>query len=422
MPKVINIHISSTSQSKRHFSEDPYQDNLKKDLILQQAFGQPYNNFDFYKEIFKDNEILFLDTSEQTKKRFLVTKDVFEIFQTCHDLSKVYGHYCSYFNNFKRYSTINKIFAFVVDIDNINSADLFHVVHYRLDKIIKPTFIVNSGLGIHLIYQLTEPFSLFYRYREAVNRIKISLEDQLKPTKKNYYKIDHHSLAQAFRMPGFLNKVGRPVNCWKIGPKVDIYTLAKVFGVELEKDMSLKEKRYKKGNKNKDVSYIPNAHPKLYDWALGHLYSSRPGWRYTSMLATVVCGWKARIPKEQIRKDLTLFVQRYNQIWPEIPIHPSEIEKALRAYGRKESTICSKRQLAEWFNTEIKGQKRNGRKREEHLQIARAIRNAKITTSTKLKVKQYLETYKGYSISEISRISGLSRKTIYKYGRELGML
>jgi response regulator of citrate/malate metabolism len=140
------------------------------------------------------------------------------------------------------------------------------------------------------------------------------------------------------------------------------------------------------------------------------------------MLATVVCGWKARIPKEQIRKDLTLFVQRYNQIWPEIPIHPSEIEKALRAYGRKESTICSKRQLAEWFNTEIKGQKRNGRKREEHLQIARAIRNAKITTSTKLKVKQYLETYKGYSISEISRISGLSRKTIYKYGRELGML
>jgi len=126
--------------------------------------------------------------------------------------------------------------------------------------------------------------------------------------------------------------------------------------------------------------------------------------------------------EEQIKKDLEKDATERVKNRLIIQEIIKEIGKALKAYGKKESTVCSTKQLAEWFNTEIEGAKRNGRKREEHLQIARAIRNAKISTSTKMKVKAYLEANSGYSISEISRISGLSRTTIYKYGRELGLL
>jgi hypothetical protein len=405
--------------SSRNHRNSAYHDNAKKDEILKQRFGECYNNFYFYEEIFGNNQIVFLDVSDEAKKHFIVTDDVFEVLQSCPDLSKVYAHYCTYLKNFKRYDTIDKILAFVVDLDNVDSNDLFLIVHSRLERILKPTFIVNSGFGLHLIYQLQEPFTLLHRFRVAVNQLKVRLENQLKPRANNRYKIDHHSLAQAFRLPGFMNKLGRWVKCWKIGPGYNIHTLAEKFHIEL---VPMKAKKSKKKKKRKDITYIPNAHPKLYSWALELLYGSRPGWRYTSMLATVVCGWKARIPKEQIKKDLEQYVERYNEIWPENPIKWSEIGKALKAYGKKESTVCSKKQLAEWFNTEIEGTKRNGRTREEHLQIARAIRNAKISTSTKLKVEVYLKANPNASISEISRISGLSRTTIYKYGRELGLL
>ena len=413
----------SVKRRKTHL-DSAYKDNCKKDEILEKKFGQCYNNLDYYDEIFGDNEIVFLDVSDKAEKRFVVASDIFEILESSPDLSRVYAHYCTYLNNFKRYNTIDKILAFVVDLDNVNANDLFILVHARLNKILKPTFIVNSGYGLHLIYQLQEPFTLLHRYRKAINKIKVGLENQLKPNKNNKYKIDHHSLAQAFRLPGFKNKLNRWVKVWKIGTKHNIQTLAKKFNVKLEPmpEMSKKIKNNKQKRQKKNIAYVPNAKPGLYEWALELLYSSQPGWRYTSMLATVVCGWKARIPKEQIKKDLEQYVERYNEIWPENPIKWSEIGKALRAYGKKESTVCSKKQLAEWFNTEIEGAKRNGRKREEHLQIARAIRNAKISTSTKMKVKAYLEANSGYSISEISRISGLSRTTIYKYGRELGLL
>ena len=405
----------SVKRRKTHL-DSAYKDNCKKDEILEKKFGQCYNNLDYYDEIFGDNEIVFLDVSDKAEKRFVVASDVFVILESSPDLSRVYAHYCTYLNNFKRYNTIDKILAFVVDLDNVNANDLFILVHARLNKILKPTFIVNSGYGLHLIYQLQEPFTLLHRYRKAINKIKVGLENQLKPNKNNKYKIDHHSLAQAFRLPGFKNKLNRWAKVWKIGTKHNIQTLAKKFNVKLEPVMS--EKKGKKKQK-KSIAYIPNAKPGLYGWALELLYSSQPGWRYTSMLATVVCGWKARIPKEQIKKDLEQYVERYNEIWPENPIKWSEIGKALRAYGKKESTVCSKKQLAEWFNTEIEGAKRNGRKREEHLAYARDIRNGKMAAEKKRILRGYLLVNPNYSLNQLVELTGMSKPTIHKYLKEL---
>ena len=137
------------------------------------------------------------------------------------------------------------------------------------------------------------------------------------------------------------------------------------------------------------------------------------------MLATVVCGWKARIPKEQIKKDLEQYVERYNEIWPENPIKWSEIGKALRAYGKKESTVCSKKQLAEWFNTEIEGAKRNGRTREEHLAYARDIRNGKMAAEKKRILRGYLLANPNYSLNQLVELTGMSKPTIHKYLKEL---
>jgi len=101
--------------------------------------------------------------------------------------------------------------------------------------------------------------------------------------------LDPHPLSQAFRLPGFKNKLGRWVKVWKIGPEYSIDFLAKWANVQLQRGEKREMARKSSSKKDKKISYIPNAHPKLYDWALDLLYSSQPAYRYTSMLATVVC-------------------------------------------------------------------------------------------------------------------------------------
>lgn len=76
---------------------------------------------------------------------------------------------------------INYLYAFCVDIDDVNEKDLYKLFNTNWKKdnrsIPKPTFIVNSGGGIHLYYVITEPLKFRVHNQRLANKLSEAMQE-----------------------------------------------------------------------------------------------------------------------------------------------------------------------------------------------------------------------------------------------------
>lgn len=149
---------------------------------------------------------------------------------------------------------IKNIFALVVDVDSVMSASLYEFFRhdwgfYRkgskdVDHYPKPTYIVNSGTGLHLYYVLDTPvpyFSSNYNNSNILSLLNKTMQCRYNTCHNNgtwYYKYGlcgkpqgQYGLAQAFRMAGGSSKFGKPVTVYKYGTKYSIDDLLQAFGL-----------------------------------------------------------------------------------------------------------------------------------------------------------------------------------------------
>jgi len=400
----------------------------EKNKILEQYY-EITSPVEFLQSVFRslDQEhcIVF---GKQEKIKGTIEKIILEDVQNYLGCNNVYIPYCTFFNNYPKNKLAKTLYAFCIDIDYIKPKWLDGLIKYKINMHkIKPTFIFNSGQGVHLIYVLSEPIELYNHVKEKCNKIlknlreKFIIKGQNKNTKK-IYKVDSLRLSQAYRIPGSLTKLNQVSMVFKVGNKINIEELADWCKIKFNnKKIKMKTKERKE---RENIDYLPNAKKHFYGHCLMRCYQEvEEGHRYLSMFALAVVAWKCRIPKKELEQDLWGLVEMWND--PDNPyqsfthpVKPQEVEKALQGYNKK-ATLCPKEKLEEWFGFKFNPTKRNYRTRQDHLEIARAVRNAKISTSNKIKVEAYLKANPGISISEISRITGMSRNTIRKYVREL---
>lgn len=137
---------------------------------------------------------------------------------------------------------INYLYAFCVDIDDVKEKDLYKLFENDWDKensaIPKPTFIVNSGGGIHLYYVLTEPLKFRAHNQRLASRLSETMQEYFGTvaTKKATLNIGEKSqgklrVAQPLRAPGSLTKKGELVTVYQCSTEWDRNILLKEFNI-----------------------------------------------------------------------------------------------------------------------------------------------------------------------------------------------
>lgn len=427
------------------------------------------NGFDFYRDIFPDNEnkgelntdfskpnAIYLYRDEETKKnkRRIMLNDTWEDdyinYVECNSMTLCGG--LTYRGRTNKLEKAQKMNALIFDLDGVGKEELENFMYLTTFKpevvrsILMPTYIVASGTGLHLYYVLKEPIDLYPNIKVQLKSLKYDLTYRFwNPTstsKEN--KIQYQSINQGFRMVGSINeKHNTEVVAFKTGERVTIdelnaYCDKKENQVKINKPfkqakMTKKEakekyplwyqrvvvegdKRLKKWNIKGKQGYA------LYEWWRTHATLIRGGHRYFYLMCMSIFASKCDVPLKKLKVDMAedfLIVSRSKH---SNPLTKNDMKSALEMYS-KEYYNFKIDDIEKLTDMRIKRNKRNGRSQEKHLQVARAIRdvinpNWREGNGRKPKKDIVLEWKKnnpqGKKI-ECHRETGLSRVTIDKW-------
>lgn len=414
-------------------------------------------------------------------KTWIVTEDDFDLIKT-----RIVGDYfglippLTFFGKSHGKDYAHWVFALVVDIDYVGVWHLRNLLKQCGNGVqLRPTYIVNSGKGVHIYYFLKEPQPLYRNIEKALSDLKKGFIRRLwvdtitlKPDEP-----DIAGITQAFRAVGSQSKLGKdyPVRAYRISDnrytldemqaflaqwaiKIDIScvntkpwektsSLAAVKKKEkpkkLGKKLSLEEakKLYPEWYQERIIERRPRKRTKdykqgtwvcktaLYEWWKGRMKEAKVGGRYFTIMALCSFGLKCGIPIRQIREDAYSYREYFDSLTKDESNHftAGDIEDALRALSKKNRYISTKASR-EWIETHTKipipANKRNGRKLEQHLKLARAIKAVKKEMgedvvggrpSAEQVVEMWQHKHPTGRKADCIRETGLSKPTVYKW-------
>lgn len=358
----------------------------------------------------------------------------------------------SYRGKANRLENAQHMNALIFDLDAVGKYELLNLFlrmgqEPGLRTLPQPTFIVMSGTGLHIYYVFEEPIELYPNIKLQLKALKYDLTFRMweyKSTSKEK-QIQYQSINQGFRMVGSVNgKYGLPIKAFKSGDRVSLeYINQYVNDVENRVDIN---KRFRpseytleeakenfpewyqrvivEGNKNQRKWNIKRD---LYDWWLRQSSKVKGGHRYFYLMCMAIYGVKCNIPKKEVEEDMYDMFLELRKIEHSNPLEERDVISALEAYDRGlyNFTIDDIEKLTD---IRIERNKRNYRKQDIHLRIARGTKETLKEigemkpegrpkgSGTKEKiVKDYIRENPKDNPTEIARNLGISRTTVYKY-------
>lgn len=344
----------------------------EKNMVLEQ-FGERVSAWTMYEDIFEDLTqtfpIVFID-DEETKH--IVAMSLEEAMEQATGRNDVLMGGCSYFNNWISKRSAKDIYTFIIDMDNVYSGTLQNALLQDWktasgEDLPMPTYIVNSGTGLHLYFVLTEPIPNYKSSTADLDKLYRALAVQ-QTTKRVYLQKQVQWFGQDFRMAGGLNKYDWENTVFRIGEKWDIDDLGKAVGLEDVHFIRYGEKRKKKPKekiyKGKRKGWKSNR--AFYDKALVTCKDkTKEGNRYTSMCALTVIAWKCGIAASELEQDLYDLLPVFNK-GALRPVREKEIASAMKMYNEK-AMLTPRQRLEDWQGWQYEPIPRNYRKRKEHL-------------------------------------------------------
>ena len=361
------------------------------------------------------------------------------------------------------------LYAITVDLDRIRTEpdsrtgypegmrDLWHQIT-KAKYLPRPTYIVNSGTGIHLYYVLENPIPLYpafaFELQEYKRELTRKIWNDFVVDIKDPREIQQEGIYQGFRMPGTITKNGGRARAFKTGKKVtmeymnsfvdDIFKGRKAAKHQRRGRVSLAaakenwpewyERRITNGQKRGTWNISRN----LYDWWLEKIKKGATvGHRYYCMMMLAVYAQKCShfdakhnpepVTREELEKDCFSLLNRFDRLTNDENNHFTEddILAALEAFDERWTTYP--RASVEYKSAiRIEPNKRNGRKQAEHIKLMNYIRDELNENTTWNKtgngrkskydiVQEWkLENPKGKK-ADCIRETGLSKKTVYKH-------
>ena len=431
---------------------------------------------EFYTELFPDNEnsgeiysdfshpnavYLYRDESKGRERRRIMLKDTWE---------QDYMEYvernpltlCSglvYRNRANKLQNAQRMNALIFDLDGVGLSELRNLFLRfggdpdRVRRLPMPTFLVLSGTGLHVYYVFQEPVDLFPNIKVQLKSLKYDLTFRMweyKATSKQK-AIQYQSINQCFRMVGSINdKHGTELVAFRTAERVTLDYLNAYAKPENRVDVNKPFRPSKmtraeakeaypdwyervvvqgeKRRKQWDIAgKVHGSDPyALYHWWLRQIGGIRGGHRYFFLMCLAIYAYKCGVPKKQLRKDMQMAFEDLQMVKHENALTEDDIRSALEAYDKEyyNFTISDIEALTE---IRIDKNKRNGRKQEQHLRLARGqlaiLKEMGETTqgrpvgsgTAQKKVLEWRQQHPEGRKADCHRETGLDPKTIRKW-------
>ena len=300
-----------------------------------------------------------------------------------------------YIDDYKRW-----LYAMVFDLDGVGCLQLKNLLQQMRNSIIpQATFLVNSGTGLHLYYQLNEPMPMYPQNQKFLKELKYALTYRVwNPYTSDVKEPQLQGVLQGFRVVGSQTKLGKdyPVVAWRIGEKISIEGLMELLPdmeiipgniqrvmAALPQSISLEEAQEKfpewydrRVISGKDRKYW-TVKRDLYDWWKDRVWKEiRVGHRYFGIMTLAIYAMKCGIKEEELRKDAYDLMEYLEELGAKEDNHftSEDVEKALETYNECYMTF-PRDDIGRLTALPMPVNKRNYRKQADHLAEARAIRD-----------------------------------------------
>jgi hypothetical protein len=355
-----------------------------------------------------------------------------------------------YYGLKKTNQNASKLFAFVFDLDGVGLKELQNFYYYSDFKTgtTLPTYIVNSGQGLHLYYMLTEPLPLRQQDIIKLNSLKRLYTNHLWMDKfSSYEEPQYQGVTQGFRMVGSMTKTvpDRPVIAFKTGDKFTYEELQNKFLVNDAMKEKFKshtkmttpiieaQKKWPVWYQKRIIEKKPttgsrwNIKRDLYDWWLRKIKTEEKviiGHRYFRIMVLVIYAIKCNIEKKELSKDAYDLIDIFNN--DEVnPFTKKDVKAALNLYDNKYLKF-TRATIASISAIDIPPNKRNGRPQKKHMELARAARDIDDPNGNFRRKKKYpknqklIQDYQAKNPTEenkskVARELKLTRKTVAKH-------
>lgn len=349
------------------------------------------------------------------------------------------------------------LWAIAIDLDGVEMDQLEDLIYQiNNDVVPEPTFIANSGHGLHLYYCFEDPVPMYPHLTKQLQELKHALTDcvwngytSTIPTERRQYQ----SIVQGYRAVGSFTKLGKQyrVTAFRTGVKRTIQYLedwASETGrvnfdefnhVTLDQARELWPDWYQRRIvEGKGRTPFKFQHRGVYEsWLRRMELGAIDGNRYNCISVLFAVAYKTEgIEFDDVMNDALDLVPRLNRLTKKEGNNFTEddVLDASAFYDESSQTLGLKG-VYKMTKIHIEPNKRNGRNQEEHLEEARMLRDLRMKRQGREwankngrpkgcrnkkhekrdLVLQYRSDNPEASVTEVARALGFSRTTVYKW-------
>lgn len=395
------------------------------------------------------NEIVFADTFDESLKK-----------TEKNDLALC--AMITYSGRRKSAKNAYKCVGFCIDLDGVGLEELeclFGQIEW-LETLPWPTYISNSGHGLHIYYIFQVPVPLYPQVVGHLQNLKRGLTEIVWNRETSTYKPkerQYQGIYQSFRMPGSRTKLGKEtsrnrylVRVWKIGkpcsleylnsfvdkkyqcpvnPDYSSWDWANEGHYTLEECRLLYPEWYQKRIiEGKSADHWP-CNKGLYDWWLDKIQegqNAHDGNRFHCISFLYVYGRKCDVPKSLIDADAMELLEPFNErTVKEGNNFTIEDIKSASAFYDNRFTKMSRAWIEHKSEIPIPPARRNGRPQKLHVRLMSATRdvlypdgewrNKEGRPDKQAVVREWREANPYGRKADCIRETGLDKKTVYKW-------
>ena len=354
----------------------------------------------------------------------------------------------SYFGRKNLMEHGSQMYALIVDLDGVTSKTLGTFLYGATVKeeyiYPMPNYIALSGHGVHLYYVFDMPVSLYPNIKLQLKEFKYALIEKVwNPNTSIDKKIQYQGINQGFRVLGGKTKVEGVLvrsfrmnqHPWTISElnnyipeahRVDDSKLYKESRLTLtqakEKYPLWYDRVILKGDKLKGQWTCKRD---LYDWWKRKIKEGASyHHRYFSIMCLAIYAVKSGISEKELKADAMELMPFLNAINPDDPFTETDIDSALECFDSRYATFPID-DISKLSDIPIEKNKRNGRKRAEHIKLMNFIRdeingnkdwrNKDGRPTKQLAIEQWREDHPNGSKARCARELNISRPTINKW-------
>lgn len=437
---------------------------------------EPVDPLDFYRDVFPDGELEeqgeYVDgkycaialeichsekkaTGKPVVKRYSVTNGLDEIDSLIWNTN----NFClmapiSYAGKTRQSENARFMYALCVEIDNLivrkkdNWQEGLYTLIHQIDKgfLPRPTYIVASGNGVHLYYLWEFALPLFKNVVKELKKYKrkltFDLWNRYITTSHKKEEVQQESIFQAFRMPGTITKNGDRVEVFRTGERVSIeymnsfvpdsYKISEQTEYKSTLSLTKAKELYPEWYERRIVNGEPRdqwvCNKALYEWWRNRVENEiKEGHRYYGLMILSIYAIKCNISEEELRNDCYKLMRKLDELTPkgsENNFTEDDVESAIQIFYDKGYVTYPRNSISHLSGLRIEPNKRNGRKQEDHLKLARGIKEIKSNLGENVKggrpsEKKIVQTWRlehpEGKKAECIRDLKLSKPTVYKW-------